>query len=109
MKLVSVPYAIRLTDVVNSVILSEDEVSEFHDWLADPRDSLDFERVRKNNTIVRAYWSYGEEEGLNRLHACLQVNDVTLKFFEIEMLLHQLEEMWEDLSGVATVFVGGRF
>ena len=106
MRLVSVPYSIRLTDTVGAVTLEEEEVSQFQDWLSDPTDTLNFDMVRKDNTLVRAFWV--DKDGALPRHACLQVGFVVLKFFEIETLLRQLDQMWEDLSMASTSFVGKR-
>lgn len=104
MRLVSIPYTIRLTDCVKTVSLYEMEAITLYDWLKNPDKNFNLDELRPDGTIVRAYW----DEIKFRECLCLRVGDVVLEYFKIERFLHELEVVIDELQGLSSAFVEDR-
>lgn len=97
MKLISVFYHINLTDGTNKAILSESEASELLEYLTDPNCLFNFDKVREDGTIVRAY------EGACDV-LCVKVGETVLRYPVWDPFIYALEHALEELEGLGSCF-----
>lgn len=97
MRLVTIPFSIKITDTVNSVLVTEYEASLFYEWLNVANPSVDFKRDRPDGTVVRGFY--------DDCFVNFQVGDEVLKFCVKEQLIHDMDVMWDLLDQSLRVMV----